>query len=215
MAKTETREKHVGVLAEFSNPKTLCDAAKAVREAGYQKFDAHTPLPIHGLDTAMGLKPSPLGYIVFCGGLTGFCLAWLMTWWMNSHDYAINVSGKPFFHPMSVVPVLFETTVLLSVFTCIGGMLALNKLPRWYNPLFNVENFARVTDDAFFISIDAEDAKYDQEKTAAFLKSIGALQVDEVNDTEIIKKKGGHGEDDDTTAIDVIRAYYSPGSANE
>lgn len=218
MATTENvTTKNTGILAEFSNPKTLCDAAKAVREAGYQKFDAHTPIPIHGLDTAMGLKSSPLGYIVFFGGLMGLSLATYMMWWMNASDYPINISGKPFFHPISVIPVMFEATVLISVFTCLGGMLALNRLPRWYNPLFNVDRFSRVTDDAFFISIESSDAKYDATKTTDFLKSIGALNVDLVNEAEEVKKKRGHGDEDEegeTTAVDVIRAYYSPGSAN-
>lgn len=176
--------RNVGLLAEFANPKTLCDAAQEVRLAGYTKFDAHTPFPIHGLDKAMGLKPSPLGYIVFCGGLLGLTLVTTMQYWMGKVDYPMNISGKPFFTIESSIPIMFEGTVLLSAFTCIGTMLALAKLPKLYSPLFNVKSFERVTDDKFFISIEAGDAQFNEAQTAAFLKKIGAVNVEVVPEFE-------------------------------
>ncbi|MBL7980040.1 MAG: DUF3341 domain-containing protein [Bacteroidetes Order II. Incertae sedis bacterium] len=182
--KTAPPLRFTGVVAEFANPKTLTDAAKQVREAGFKKWDCYTPFPIHGLDKAMGLKPSPLGYIVFVGGLTGLCLALLMMWWMNSYDYPVSISNKPLFSVWPVIPVMFECTVLFSVFTNIGTMLALNNLPKPYNPLFNVAEFARVTDDKFFIYIESGDDKYDDHKTESFLKSIGAVQVEAVPEYE-------------------------------
>lgn len=173
-----------GTLAEFANPKALVDAAKGVREAGFTKFDCFTPFPVHGLDHAMGLKPSPLGYMVFVGGATGFLLSILMMWWMNAADYPVNISNKPYFSFFPVIPVMFECTILLSVFTNIGSMLALNRLPKPYNPLFNVKNFAGVTDDKFFLYIESEDSKYESEQATALLKKLGALDVEAVPEYE-------------------------------
>lgn len=183
---TKTLEpvRYTGLLAEFTNPKTLVDGATSVREAGYSNFDCYTSFPIHGLDKAMGLRPSPIGYMVFVGGVSGFCLSILMIWFMNAFDYPVVISGKPFFAFFPVIPVLFESTILLSVFTNIGSMLALNRLPKPYNPLFNVENFERVLDDKFFIYIESTDDKYDSKATEAFLKGIGAINVEAVPEYE-------------------------------
>ena len=61
-----------GMLAEFKDTKSILNAAKAVRDEGYVDFDCHTPFPVHGLDQAMGLKRSIVGYIVGIGCLTMF-----------------------------------------------------------------------------------------------------------------------------------------------
>ena len=37
---------------------------RAVREAGYRWWDCHTPFPVHGLDKAMGIKPTILPWLV-------------------------------------------------------------------------------------------------------------------------------------------------------
>ena len=67
-----------GILARFEDPKALLLAAKKVREKGFSKFDCHTPYPMHGLDEAMGLNRSILGYIVGAGALGGAALGLLL-----------------------------------------------------------------------------------------------------------------------------------------
>ncbi len=59
-----------GLMAEFDTPGTLMIAAERVRDAGYRWWDCHTPFPVHGLDKAMGIKPTILPILVFCAGLT-------------------------------------------------------------------------------------------------------------------------------------------------
>jgi hypothetical protein len=135
-------DQNVGLLAEFAHPGDLYEAVKAARKEGYSRIDTFSPFPIHGMDKAMGLGPSPLGYLVIIGGLTGLALGVLMQWWMSAVDYPLNISGKPIFAWESAVPVNFEITVLFSALTAVGGMLALNALPRPYNPLFNSERFS-------------------------------------------------------------------------
>ncbi|MEL7363166.1 MAG: DUF3341 domain-containing protein [Bacteroidota bacterium] len=171
---------NVGLLAQFSNPGTLYDAVKEIRKRGYTRIEAYSPFPIHGMDKAMGLSYSKLGYLVFVGAITGCSLAFLMQWWMNAVDYPINISNKPLFAFEPSVPVAFELTVLFSALTAVGGMLALNGLPRPYNPLFFSKRFARVTDDAFFLQVEAVDGKYDEMATAELLYEIGAMSVEVV-----------------------------------
>ncbi|MDX1546809.1 MAG: DUF3341 domain-containing protein [Rhodothermales bacterium] len=171
-----------GVLAEFSDPGALMHAAEAVREAGYKHFDAHSPFPIHGMDRAMGLGNSKVGYLVFGGGLTGFLLATWLQWWTSEVDYPLNISGKPFFAVEPSVPIMFELTVLFSALAAVAGMLALNGLPRPYNPLFYSRQFSRATDDAFFLHVAASDAHFDADRTPALLRELGALDVEVIED---------------------------------
>lgn len=38
-----------GLLADFRSPDHLLDAAKDLRDAGFQKMEAYTPFPVHGI----------------------------------------------------------------------------------------------------------------------------------------------------------------------
>ncbi|ARA93526.1 MAG: DUF3341 domain-containing protein [Bacteroidetes bacterium] len=178
-------DKVYGVLAEFAHPGDLLRAARETHRAGYRKFDTHSPFPIHGMDRAMGLGQSKLGFIVFFGGtVVGFALGVWLQWWTGGVDYPLNISGKPFFALEPSVPIIFELTILLSALTAVAGMLALNGLPRPYNPLFYSRRFMRATDDGFFLHIAASDSRFDLEAVQAFLKGLGALHVEVIEDRE-------------------------------
>lgn len=168
----------LGVLARFENPAELIDAAKKVRDAGYEKFDCHSPFPIHGMDDAMGLKRSPLGYIVGGMTLTGATIGMSLQYWIAAIEYPLVISGKPFFSWQAFIIVTFALFVLFGAFGAVFGMFHLNRLPRLHHPLFYSDNFARVTDDAFFVSIEVEDKNFDEKKTQAFLTSIGGNDVE-------------------------------------
>ncbi len=173
-----------GLLAEFANPAELLNAAKAVHGAGYKHFDTHSPFPIHGMDRAMGLGSSRVGYFALGGGITGMFIGFWMQWWMNAVDYPLNISGKPFFAFEQSIPVAFEVTVLLASIGAVAGMFGMNGLPRPYNPLFYSENFRRATDDGFFLHIAASDAMFDINKTEELLTQVGALNTEVIYDHE-------------------------------
>lgn len=173
-----------GLLAEFSNPGELLHAAEGVREAGYRHFDTHSPFPIHGMDRAMGLGNSKVGFFTLGGGITGLALATWLQWWTGAVDYPINISGKPFFAFEPSIPIMFELTVLFAAFGAVAGMLALNGLPRPHNPLFYSDNFARVTDDAFFLHIAASDKRFDREATEKLLERLGGYNIELITENE-------------------------------
>ncbi len=171
-----------GVLAEFANPADLMDAASAVNKAGYKHFDTYSPFPIHGMDDAMGLKESKLGWIVLIHGIIGLLGGIALQVWSMDIAYPLHISGKPYLNFPAFVPVGFAIVILLSAFGAFFGLFALNKLPRLHNPLFNSDRIAKATDDGFFICIEATDPVYSEEKSTAFLKEAGAIH------TEIIPK---------------------------
>lgn len=166
-----------GLLAEYASPSDLIAAAAAVRDAGYTKWDAHTPFPVHGLDGAMGIRPTRLPYLVLAAGLCGAFGGLLMQWWMNAVDYPIIISGKPFNSLPASIPVTFELTVLLASLTAFLGMLIANGLPTFHRPVFAIPAFRRVTTDAFFLAVEAADPRFDLAKTEALLGSLHATSV--------------------------------------
>ena len=173
-----------GLLAEFADVQSLFQAVERCRDAGYRRWDVHTPFPVHGMNNAMGLKYTRLPLFVLGGGLTGLGLALLMQWWMNAVDYPLLISGKPLFSLPANIPVIFELTVLFSALCTFLGMLAFNGLPQYHHPLFRSERFRRVTQDRFFISIEASDPKFDETRVKSFLESLGSIQVERVPEEE-------------------------------
>lgn len=192
---------HVGLLAEFSDPGALVHAVEGLREKGYSELDTFTPFPVHGMDRAMGLGVSKLGFMVFGGAILGGLLGAFLQWytsasprlgflWTELQSYAINISNKPLFAWESSVPVIFELTILFSALTAVGGMLALNGLPKPYNPLFNSERFGRATDDAFFVHVSGRDGTFSRETTASDLFDLGAMAVEFVDHEGVTQVTG-------------------------
>jgi mono/diheme cytochrome c family protein len=166
-------------MAEYSNEHKLLEAARKVRDSGYTDTDAFTPFPVHGIDEALGIKPTKLPFIVLCCGLTGLSLALLMQWWMNGVDYMYIISGKPMGITPASIPVAFEMTILFSAFSTFLGMIALNQLPRFSNPVFTNPRFDRATDDKFFLYVNAKDKYYNRESVKELL---GGTQLDSLDE---------------------------------
>ncbi|MBC8401314.1 MAG: DUF3341 domain-containing protein [Candidatus Marinimicrobia bacterium] len=173
-----------GILAEFSNPATLIKAAEKVCDAGYQLFDCHSPFLIHGLDAAMGMKRSKLGFVVAVIAGVGAVLGLLLQWWVATVEYPIIVSGKPLFSWQAFLIVTFALMVLFGAFAAVFGMFHFNRLPQLHHPVFYSENFKKASDDGFFISIEAADKIFDRQLTAAFLKEIGGTNVELLEGSE-------------------------------
>lgn len=167
-----------GILAEFDDPAALLEAARKMQGEGFRKYDCHSPFPIHGMDEAMGEKRSPLGWAVGAVAFVVFLITFAFEGWTHAVDYPLVVSGKPFFSYQAFGTVAFALMVLTAAATALFGMLALNKLPKFFHHTFHSDNFARVSDDAFFISVEAEDQQFDPEKTKDFLKSIGGKNIE-------------------------------------
>jgi Protein of unknown function (DUF3341) len=169
---------YYGILAEFATPADLYRACERVRDAGFTRWDAHTPFPVHGLERAMGLRRSLLPWIVLGMGLTGAALAFLLQWWVHARAFPLVISGKPYFAWPPYIPITFEVGVLFGALGAFFAMLGLNRLPMHNHPLFQSKVFERATDDAFFISIESWDPRFDASATGKLLESLGARSVE-------------------------------------
>ncbi len=167
-----------GILAEFATPADVYRASERVRDAGFTRWDAHSPFPVHGLSRAMGLRRSVLPWIVLVMALTGAAAGFVLQWWVHTSAYPLVISGKPFFTWPAFIPVTFEVAVLFGALGAVFGMFGLNRLPMHHHPLFKSKVFERVTDDAFFISIESGDPRFDPSATGKLLESLGARSVE-------------------------------------
>ena len=170
------------ILAEFETPAAVLRAAEKVRDAGYRQWDVFTPFSVHGMDRAMGLKNSKVGWFSFIGGCAGYATGMLMIWFMNAHNYRIVIGGKPMFSPFSAFPPSYELTILFGSFGALLGMLFLNRLPRLHHPLLKNRRFALATHDRFFVVIETADPRYSQDQTRLLLESLGSRHIELVEE---------------------------------
>ncbi|TVQ30663.1 MAG: DUF3341 domain-containing protein [Phycisphaeraceae bacterium] len=180
MAEPRTDAPIWGMTAEYESPAAIYHAAERFRDAGYAKWDVYAPIPIHGIDQAMGLKPSKVGWFVAVGAIVGVSGGLLMQWFMNAFAYQINVAGKPLFAWEQFMPVTFELGILFSATMALLAMLTLNGLPRWNHPLFGHDRFLRVSDDRFMIVVESKDPKFDAEATRRLLEECGGTHIETV-----------------------------------
>jgi hypothetical protein len=174
--------KPYGVIAEFTTAAGIMHAAEKVRDAGFRRWDVFTPFPVHGMDRAMGLKNSKVGWFAFLGGVAGYASGMLMIWFMNAVDYPIIVGGKPMFSPFAAFPPSYELTILFGAFGSLGGMLFLNRLPRLHHPLLKNRRFAQVTHDKFFLVIECVDPMYSERETVKLLEKTGSQHIEVVEE---------------------------------
>jgi hypothetical protein len=179
---SETPKPVYGIIAEFDTTAEAIHAAEKVRDAGFRRWDVFTPFPVHGMDRAMGLRNSKVGWFSFLGGATGYTTGMVMIWWMNAVDYPIVVGGKPMFSPFSAFPPSYELTILFGAFGAIFGMLFLNRLPRLHHPLLKHRRFAKATHDRYFLVIETSDPKYAELETRKLLEATGCKHLEAVEE---------------------------------
>jgi hypothetical protein len=171
------------VLAEFSGPEELLVGTRKVREAGYKSLDTHTPMPIHGLEAALGLGRPKIPTIVLCGAIAGICIAYSMIYFCNVIDFPINIGNRPLHGPPANIPITFELAILLAGGSSFFGFFTLAGLPKPYHPVFESEDFARAAVDAYFLSVELPvDGNPDQ--VFADVQAAGALSAELVTESE-------------------------------
>jgi hypothetical protein len=171
------------VVAEFATPSGLLDGTTRVREAGYKELDTHTPIPLHGLEKALGLGRPKIPAIVLGGAIAGAVIAYAMIYFCNVIDFPINVAGRPIHAPPANIPITFELAVLLAGTSSFFGFFTLAKLPQPYHPVFESEAFTRAAIDGYFLSVEIP-AGSDAEKALADVRAAGAASAELVTESE-------------------------------
>jgi len=169
-----------GLMAEFTTPEHLLQAARQTHEAGFRRIDAFAPFPIEGLAEAVGFRRTRLPLVVMLAGIVGGCAGFSLQYYAAAVSYPINVGGRPLNSWPAFIPVTFELTILFAAAAAVFGMLAMNGLPTPYHPVFNVPRFALASRDRFFLCIKARDPMFDLERTRKFLQTLNPREVTDV-----------------------------------
>jgi hypothetical protein len=169
-----------GLMAEFDSPEDLLSAAKRAHAEGYRRMDAYTPFPVEGLAEAIGFPHTRLPLLVLLAGLFGAFVGFVSQYYVTVFDYPLIVGGRPLNSWPAYIPITFEVTILFAALTAVVGMIALNRLPMPYHPVFNVPAFGAASRDRFFLCIEAADPRFDREGTRRFLQGLQAKEVSEV-----------------------------------
>lgn len=165
------------LMAEFSAPEQLVRAIRAMREKGYCRLDAYTPYPLFEVEQALALRRSRLPWAIFLGGMAGAGGAYFLQWYLVAYLYPLNVGGRPPHFPLAFVPITFEMGVLFAGITAFLGVLAVSRMPRLWDPVFEVEGFERATIDRFWLQVATGDPRFREESTPRELEDLGALRV--------------------------------------
>ncbi len=161
------------VVACFDDEQVLFAAVKQVRKTGYKIHDVYTPMPIHGLDAAIGLRDTSLHTAGFIYGISGTATALGFISWALAYDWPLNFGGKPFFALPAWIPITFELTVL---FSAVGMTLTFCYLCQMA-PFVKKDHFhPRSTDDLFVMAIECTE-NTNENDTINYLKNIGAIEV--------------------------------------
>jgi len=169
------------ITALFDTPDAIIHAAEEIVKAGYTKFDVHTPYPVHGMDLAMNLKSSKIGFFTFAFGMMGVLSAIILISWITISDYPLVVGGKPFWSWPAFVPVAFEITVLLASVLSTAAMIVLYfKFPNISHPLHDTAYMKKVSSDSFGICIQAADPIFIQTEVMQLLKNLGGSSITSV-----------------------------------
>lgn len=180
------------VMGEFSEPEDLVKAGRKIRAMGYTKLDAMSPFPVHGIDDALGIPYSKLGWMVICFSVLGLTIALLLQWytgkiqganwlhWLGLNGYPLVIGGKPLFDFSYSIPVDFELTILFTALATFYGLWAFLGLPRLYHPSMNYRSAHLASDDRFLLIIEATDPNFAPQKSSEDMRSVGAVNVEVV-----------------------------------
>ncbi|MDP4150180.1 MAG: DUF3341 domain-containing protein [Bacteroidota bacterium] len=161
------------VVGCFDEEGALFAAVKKTRQSGYKIHDVFTPMPIHGLDKAMGLRETSLHTAGFIYGITGTTTALSGIGWIFNSSWPLNFGGKSHFSLPAWIPITFELTVL---FSAVGMVMTFCYLCQMA-PFVKKHHFhPRSTDDKFVMVIECTD-KTNEAAVESFLQGLGATDV--------------------------------------
>ena len=174
------RERQILHAVSFKSSHGCLKAVKGLRENGFHIVDVHSPFPVHGMDEAMGMRPTRLGWATFFGGIGGLSIAMGFQAWTHTVDWPLNIGGKSNLAWEALIPVAFELTILLAAFATVGGLLFKGKLfPPKGVGMPKTQPNAFVTDDEFVVLVSEFDAGFDSEEFHRICMDHGATTFDD------------------------------------
>lgn len=165
----------------FVNENDILAGTADCRANGYEIIDVYTPYPVHGIDRAMGLRPSRITFVCFALTLLGAGLKLGFQVWASSVSWPVNIGGKPLNSLPAFIPVTFEAAILCGALGTVLVLLIRSGLFPWSKPNLPA---ARVTDDQFVLAIRQTDPDLPPELAERLLRDHGAIDIREESGEE-------------------------------
>ncbi len=162
-----------GIAGIWTEESAILVAARKTREAGFKKFEAISPYPIHGMEEACGIKRSWIPYVTFIAGCVGMLSGLALTYWTSAVNWPINVGGKPYFSLPAFIPIIFELTILFAALSSVVALFVACKIPRMDPPMIDPD----LSSHKFAIFVPFNDVNYDEGKIESMFRDLGASEI--------------------------------------
>lgn len=162
----------------FDEPEATVDAVRRLRGEGFFVADVHSPFPLHGVDEALGLRPTRIALATLIGGLVGGFGKLAFQGWVHVVDWPMNIGGKPDTALPALVPVTFELTVLVAAFATLGTLFLRRRLfPRLVPAPAPRQPHPRVTDDRFAVLVVERDGSFAPERFRRLVEALRPVEL--------------------------------------
>lgn len=164
------------LLGIFEREEDILEATRLTRARGLKILDVYSPYAVHGLEAAMGLKPSRLPWICFLAAVAGAVLKLWFEFWTTMVDWPVNVGGKPWNSLPAFIPVTFEVMVLSAGLITVAAFLLVSRLWPGKRAVVPVP---QVTDNRFVLVVEETDAAFDPLGVRRLFEEFNAVSVEE------------------------------------
>lgn len=164
------------LVATFAEPDALVGAVTSLRAHGFKIYDVYAPFPVHGLDEAMGLRRSRLGWVTAVAGALGLSAAISFQFYAAVFDWSLNVGGKPDNSTLAFIPITFELTILAGGLATAGAFFLRSRLFPGATARLAAPN---VTDDVFAVALRWRETVFDTGEARRVLQDSGALEINQ------------------------------------
>ena len=170
-----------GLWASFQTRENFLAALRTLRKTGYVHIDTATSQEVEELDENLGVheKSNVLGLAALMGALSGIALGFGMQWYAMVIDTPLNIGGRPLNSWPSFIPITFILMILCAALSLTFTLFFRLHLPWPSHPLFFVRSFD-LSKGTFDIIVSSEDPLFDMSQTRELLKSLKALDVEDI-----------------------------------
>ena len=160
----------------FANESDILAVTADCREQGFEVIDVYTPYPVHGIDRAMGLRPSRITFVCFALTLLGAGLKLWFQVWASAVSWPVNIGGKPLNSLPAFIPVTFEAAILCGALGTVAVLFIRSGLFPWKRPQLAAPG---VTDDRFVLAIRQTDPDLPPDLAENLFREHGAIDIRE------------------------------------
>jgi hypothetical protein len=165
------------VFIEFDGPSQATRALTRLTSLGYVNPETYGPFPLTDEQANAGHGSMPLALLAFGGGLVALLVAYLVQWWANVASYPLNIGGRPPHAAPAFIPATFESICLAATGAVFFGFRAISRMPRLWQPIFDIEGFDRTAIDRFWIEVRIDDSPTAIDRVVADTRPLEPLRI--------------------------------------